>query len=272
MSSLTTRLALKRPDGTDPFLRTDFVNNWNKLDQYPGIFICTSGTRPTWGDGQIGMAIYETDTKREYKWDGAAWFLLNPVERMPGEITMYVSTLIPTGWLACDGAAVSRATYADLFAIVGITYGPGNGSTTFNVPDMRSRSPLGSGAGPGLTNRTLGQGLGEEAHVMSVGEMATHNHGGGTGVAGSHSHGGATGVGTAHNHNIYRGTGAGSSTTRLAPGNSGDGGFMHVENEGGHIHGIGADGDHAHTIATQGSATAANVMHPSRVVNFIIKI
>lgn len=59
----------------------------------------------------------------------------------------YAGSSIPTGWLECDGSAVSRTTYADLFTAIGTTWGAGNGSTTFNLPDMRNRSPIGAGTG-----------------------------------------------------------------------------------------------------------------------------
>jgi microcystin-dependent protein len=60
---------------------------------------------------------------------------------------MYAGTSVPTGFLACDGSAVSRTTYAALFAVISTTWGIGDGSTTFNVPDMRDRVPIGSGTG-----------------------------------------------------------------------------------------------------------------------------
>jgi hypothetical protein len=83
---------------------------------------------------------------------------------------------VPAGFLLGDGSAVSRTTYAALFAVLGTTWGPGDGSTTFNLPDTRGRSPLGSGTGSGLTARTVGQTGGEELHVLSVGELAEHAH------------------------------------------------------------------------------------------------
>ena len=64
-----------------------------------------------------------------------------------GMISMYVGASAPTGFLLCDGAAVSRTTFAALFAIASTTYGVGDGATTFNVPDLRARLPLGRGAG-----------------------------------------------------------------------------------------------------------------------------
>lgn len=63
-----------------------------------------------------------------------------------GEVRMFARTSAPTGWLACDGSAVNRVTYAALFAAIGTTYGAGDGSTTFNVPDCRGVFVRGAGS------------------------------------------------------------------------------------------------------------------------------
>lgn len=63
-----------------------------------------------------------------------------------GIVMPYAGSITPSGWLACDGSAVNRTTYAALFTALGTTFGVGNGSTTFNLPDMRGRSPVGVGA------------------------------------------------------------------------------------------------------------------------------
>lgn len=73
MSTSSQHLNLTVPDESDPFLRTDFVNNYNKLDQYPGRYICTSTTRPAWGTAQTGMWIVQTDTRSELQWSGTSW-------------------------------------------------------------------------------------------------------------------------------------------------------------------------------------------------------
>lgn len=276
MSSLSTRLALKRPDGTDPFLRLDFVNNWNKLDQYPGTFVCTSGTRPSWGDAQIGMNIYETDTKREYRWTGADWYWMNQPQRMPGEITSFAGAVVPSGWLLCDGTAVSRATYATLFSAIGTSYGVGNGSTTFNVPDYRGRSVVGAGAGTGLTNRVIGQALGEETHVLSVTEMPSHAHGGSSGSSGGHSHG-DTGLDGSHTH-VINASGttlnpAGTSNRVPHGANASEGANqnLYAEPGGVHQHSTQPIGPHAHAISAEGGGAAHNNMQPSLVAAIIIK-
>lgn len=80
-------------------------------------------------------------------------------------------------FLACDGSAVSRTTYAALYALLGTTWGVGDGSTTFNLPDARGRVPMGAGAGSGLTARTVGQSGGEETHLLTTGELPAHTHG-----------------------------------------------------------------------------------------------
>ena len=111
-------------------------------------------------------------------YDGTYLVLMNPkaVSAPSGSITMHGGSSAPTGWLLCDGTAVSRTTYAALFTIVGTTYGTGNGSTTFNLPDIRGRAPIGAGQGSGLTNRGLAATGGAETHTLSIAEMPAHTH------------------------------------------------------------------------------------------------
>jgi len=60
-----------------------------------------------------------------------------------GSISLFAGTTAPSGWLICDGSAVSRTTYANLFSVIGTTYGAGDGSTTFNIPDIQGKVPVG---------------------------------------------------------------------------------------------------------------------------------
>lgn len=115
--------------------------------------------------------------------------------------TVPTGTIIPTalptgttiaGWLECNGTAISRTTYATLFGAVGTAFGVGDGSTTFNLPDLRGRIPLGSGQGQGtrtgtavgtgtptgtpLGNFNRGEWGGEEAHKLASGELPPHTH------------------------------------------------------------------------------------------------
>jgi len=74
----------------------------------------------------------------------------------PGTLTAFGGSTAPTGWLVCDGSAISRTTYSLLFAVVGTAYGAGDGSTTFNLPDLRGRVPVGYAAGGHADVATLG--------------------------------------------------------------------------------------------------------------------
>lgn len=118
-------------------------------------------------------------------------------------------------YLLCDGAAYSRETYADLFAEIGTTFGVGDGSTTFNVPDAEGRVPLVAGSGSGLTARTMGDKGGEETHLLTAAEIPPHNHPLPVGGA-------ATGAGAATNYWQGPGPSSGSST-----GNNIGGGSAH---------------------------------------------
>ncbi len=101
-----------------------------------------------------------------------------------GAMAIWTTTTAPTGYLLCYGQAVSRTTYAALFAVVATTYGVGDGSTTFNLPDLRGRLPLGKdNMGGASANRVtdtqadnLGQASGSETHTLTTGEMPAHNH------------------------------------------------------------------------------------------------
>lgn len=96
-----------------------------------------------------------------------------------GGIVPYGGSSAPTGWLICNGAAVSRSVYADLFTAIGETYGVGNETTTFNIPDLVGRVPIGAGTGDATdaTAHALGDEGGTETHTLTVDELAAHTHG-----------------------------------------------------------------------------------------------
>jgi len=96
-----------------------------------------------------------------------------------GAVTAYAAATPPAGWLKCDGSLVSRATYPELFAVLGSTYGAGDGSTTFGLPDLSGRTIIGTGTATGAagaTAHTLAQKSGEETHVLAMVENTPHYH------------------------------------------------------------------------------------------------
>jgi microcystin-dependent protein len=106
----------------------------------------------------------------------------------PGSMMMYAATAAPSGWLLCNGSAVSRTTYATLFSAISTTYGTGDGSTTFNVPDCRGRFMAGydpsnasgrltAASSGGASASALANAGGEQSHTLVTGELAAHSHG-----------------------------------------------------------------------------------------------
>jgi microcystin-dependent protein len=93
------------------------------------------------------------------------------VTTMPvGAISMYGGAAAPTGWLLCDGAAVSRATYAVLFAIIGTAFGVGDGSTTFNLPNFADKFSKGKGAD------AVGETGGANSVTLDESQIPSHTH------------------------------------------------------------------------------------------------
>lgn len=154
-----------------------------------------------------------------------------------GTIRMFTGNTAPDMWKICDGSVISRETYSALFAVIGSTYGGGDGSTTFAIPDFKGRSPLGVGesTAAGHTEHTLGQMSGEEKHVLTTDEHASHSHGLSGAVLMTYKRGSETGN-AAHN------TGTAITFTDRVTRNTNN----------------------------QGSGTAHNTMHPYTGVNFII--
>lgn len=123
--------------------------------------------------GVPGRYYWATDQGSLWRDDGAAWRIVGP---QPGDCK-YSASGASYGWLLADGSAVPRGgANAALFAAIGVSQGPGDGSATFNLPDLVGRAAIGAGQGAGLANRANGAKLGEENHRMVVAEMPSHAH------------------------------------------------------------------------------------------------
>jgi len=125
------------------------------------------------------MANYEAT---KYDFDGANLTGIQGVNT--GLIVPWSDSTVPSGFLECDGSAVSRTTYSDLFAVVGTTYGSGNGSTTFDLPDLQDnvamgKSPtkaLASTGGANTVTATANVSVAAANHTLTSPEIPSHNH------------------------------------------------------------------------------------------------
>ncbi|WP_200840583.1 phage tail protein [Geminicoccus flavidas] len=147
----------------------------------------------------------------------------------------------PPGFLMCSGQAVSRTDYAALYSLLGTRFGAGNGSTTFNVPDLRGRVPVGldnmggtnanrvTEAASGIDSLTIGATGGAQTHTLTTAQMPAHTH----------------------SYNAYTGANAGAGTPVTGTGATAV---------------IGSS-----TSGSQGSGQAHNNMQPSMMMNWIIK-
>jgi microcystin-dependent protein len=151
--------------------------------------------------------------------------VLNIVEPIGSMKLQAAATYDTARYLACDGAAVSRATYATLYTALGgaaSPWGQGNGTTTFNTPNVAGRAIMGSGAGSGLTSRAIAAVVGAETHTLAAVEsgIASHNHtstdAGHTHTTPNHTH---TVTISDHNHS------AGAPNTTFVGQGGGDGGW-----------------------------------------------
>lgn len=203
----------------------------------------------------------------------------------PGTITPFGGTVIPTGYLLCDGSQYLMSAYPALSVVIGTMYCPGPcvNPMSFAVPDLRGKVPAGQG-GTALSG-TIGSSVGAETHTLSTTEMPLHTHSGSTGLeSNDHSHSGSTGFeGNPHQHRVPLGNNAdGTPGGYNAANANGD----PTDNEGRwvssgnplqqHVHafttgGRSASHTHALTINSAGSGQAHNNIQPSLIVKYIIK-
>tara|TARA_R110000796_G_scaffold10898_3_gene36520 strand:- start:677 stop:1252 length:576 start_codon:yes stop_codon:yes gene_type:complete len=190
------------------------------------------------------MANYEAT---KYDYSGAN---LSGIEgTATGTILPWTTSSAPSGFLECNGAAVSRSTYSALFGVIGTTYGAGDGSTTFLVPNLADNTPIGKSPGKALASTgganavtQTGNIAGSTANAtLSTAQLASHSHAGGRGNQGRTS--------------IY------------APqdGNFGPGSL--ASNTGN----AGSGGGHSHNMSASFSGASNSVVQPYLTVLYIIK-
>lgn len=156
-----------------------------------------------------------------------------------GEIYTVAGSSVPLGSLAADGAAVSRTTYADLFSVIGTTYGSGDGSTTFNVPNMVDRFAGGAG-----NDWTLGEYFSDQ--------VGAHTHTGTTAADGGHTPTGTTSTDGDHSHSFGVSTKTGGANTYLSKLDDDIESSQSTGTAGDHSHTVTMDAvpDHTHTFTT----------------------
>jgi microcystin-dependent protein len=211
----------------------------------------TTAARP--GSPEVGNLYYDTTIQTLIICLSAGVWTIPSGTTAPyivGEIKLFgfMPNLLPTGWYACNAQALNRITHAALFAKIGVKYGPGDGSTTFNTPDLRTRTP----SGANMTNvgnpATLsadgdgeygdfGQVYGVKKRAITVGEMPTHNHPGSSVAAGT------TPTAVVVSGSSEYANGSQGSTSSLS-----------------HSHGL--------TIANEGSSTPQDLRDPSLTFSF----
>lgn len=178
--------------------------------------------------------------------------------RFSGEITAYGGTAAPAGWLLCDGTAVSRATYSALFGVIGTAFGAGDGSTTFNLPNMQDRFPVGAGG-------AHARGTSGGSRTITVANLPAHTHAidhdhaaFNTGADGGHDHSANSNSADGTSSSVYRtAASSGLTTTRNL-----------IQSDSEHVHSINVP-PYAGASGSTGGGTDFDP--PYVAVNYIVK-
>ncbi len=192
-----------------------------------------------------------------------------------GSVSVYAGQTAPSGWLLCDGSAVSRTTYARLYSIIGTLYGSGNGSTTFNLPSLQDRLPVGKSG-----SNVLGNTGGSDTITLTTDQLPSHSHTGTTNNSGLHSHT-ATDSGHAHQYEDAYFAEANSSVqnnvfgTSSATDNDNEYSFRPTPTSylGYAIISVANSGDHTHAFTTNstGIGSSIDIRNKYIVMNYIIR-
>ena len=190
--------------------------------------------KPTVGEQGWGMLVNENFDKID--------------AYIPGVVQLYAGSSAPSGWLICNGQAISRITYVALFAVIGTTYGAGDGLTTFNVPNFVNKTVRGA--------ETVGSTGGSDTVTLSTENLPAHSHDAGTL---------ATESAGAHRHSL-NGADGGLDLTYVNPGTRNiPRGTIYTSTTGAHTHTISG------STASVGSGSAVTITNPYVMLHYIIK-
>ena len=226
--------------------------------------------------GAVGEITLDTDTNNIRIHDGST---AGGAEVIPaGTIMSYGGASAPTGYLLCDSSAISRTTYARLFAVISTTFGVGDGSTTFNLPDLRDKVPLGKGTNNATLGTTTGS-AGASSVLASASKtgVTTATNSTGTGTTGN------TGGSTVANNTGSDGDGdltVGTTSVAASAKDSTTTSVVNSVTQAAHTHTIPSltVNSHNHSVpalsipALSVDAFTVNTTLPSEIVNYIIKI
>lgn len=236
------------------------VSDIHFVDSAPGVDLGKNG--------DIAIQEVVNATPVMYKRQNNIWVpVVNSQNtEFPGVFKWFCGADVPSGYLKCNGQAITRAIYPALFAAIGTRYGIGNGSTTFNIPDVRGNAIRGYDEGRGIdVARALGseQDSQNKGHVHALAGGAvvaagSHSHGASTGGAGTHGHGASAAVDGSHVHGITtlidNGGGRSSMVADEDWGNTMY--TRYTDAAGSHSHSISISGvgDHTHSVSVAAAA------------------
>lgn len=193
--------------------------------------VTTAGAAAETINGSSTDTIATQYIAKTYIWDSEEWKIKSESSQVvaatdttllasTGDMKVWPTATPPTGWLECDASAVSRTTYSDLFDLIGATFGVGDGSTTFNLPDFRGRVPVGVGTGDAsnATAFALADKDGDEVHLLVSSEsgVPVHTHPNGSSLA-THEAGGTSATTGSANSGDNAAADAASAHNNLQP-------------------------------------------------------
>jgi microcystin-dependent protein len=213
-----------------------------------GVIAACGSIRSMATDAQVSDGVVQASDGATQANDATA---ANDMNIPTGTIIAFAGTTAPVGWAICDGSEVNRIAYATLFAIIGVTFGGGDGVNTFDLPSLQGRAIIGAGQGNGLSKRSIGEAVGEESHTLTISELPAHSH---------------LIIDPGHAHSLVLPGSTGVTAVQSGGPNQGvsGGGTWAVQATARAATGI--------TTSNTGGGSAYNNMQPSTVMSYLIKL